>query len=92
VPAGERYSGRVKSKLAEEIRAEQARRALSMTAEQRVAAALALGEAAVRDYMANFGVDRARAVRALRRAGRAGRRPSACLDEELNAGPDRGDR
>jgi hypothetical protein len=86
------YSDLVKSRIAQELRAEQTRRALSMSPEERVAAALALGEGAVRDYMANFGVDRAAAVRALRRAGRAGRRPSRCLDEEPDGRPGRGDR
>lgn len=71
----------MRSRLAEELRREQAQRALAMTPEERVAAALALGERAVLDYMANFGVDRAEAVRALRRAGRAGRRRSAVMDE-----------
>lgn len=71
----------MRSRLAEELRREQARRALEMTPEERVAAALALGEQAIGDYMANHGVDRREAVRVLRRAGRAGRRPSACMDE-----------
>lgn len=70
----------MRSRLAEELRREQAHRAREMTPDERVAAALALGEQAVLDYMANFGVDRAEAVRALRRAGRAGRRPSAVMD------------
>ncbi|HEX2164327.1 MAG TPA: hypothetical protein VHM02_10290 [Thermoanaerobaculia bacterium] len=70
----------MRSRLAEELRREQARRAREMTAEERVAVALALGEQAVLDYMANFGVGRAEAVRALRRAGRAGRRRSAAMD------------
>lgn len=52
-----------------------------MTPEERVAAALALGEQAVQDYTASFGVDRKEAVRALRRAGQAGRRTSRCMDE-----------
>lgn len=82
----------VRSKLAEEIRADQARRAVAMTVEERVSAALALGDRAVRDYMANFGVDRDEAVRALRRGGLAGRRPSSCFDEELHGRPARRDR
>jgi len=82
----------MRSKLADEVREDQARRALEMSAGERVAAALALGQRAVRDYMANFGVDRREAVRALRRAGRAGRRYSACLDEDLDGRPDRGGR
>ena len=78
----------MRSRVADEIRRDQQRRVDAMTPDERVAAALALGERAITDYMQNFGVDRREAVRVLRRAGQAGRRYSACMDD----GPDRRDR
>jgi hypothetical protein len=79
----------MRSPLAEELRGEQAREALEMTPGERLATALARGERAVADYMANFGVDRDEALRALRRAGQAGRRYSACMDESADERFDR---
>ena len=63
-----------------------------MTAGERVAAALAMGERAVSDYMTNFGVGREEAIRILRRAGSAGRRYSACHDGDLDDGADQSGR
>ncbi len=63
-----------------------------MTAGERVAAALAMGDRAVADYMKNYGVGREEAVRLLRRAGSAGRRYSACHDGDLDDGADPGGR
>lgn len=74
----------MRSRLAEELRAEQARETLEMTPEECLAAAFALGERAVRDFMANFGADREEAERVLRRAGQAGRRYSSCMDESVD--------
>lgn len=74
----------MKSRLAEELRRERERQAWAMTPEQRFAAALALGQRAIADYMENFGADRGEAVRALRRAGQAGRSYSRCMDDSLH--------
>lgn len=74
----------MRSRLADELQAEQAREALDMTPEECLAAALALGERAIRDYMANFAVEREEAERVLRRAGQAGRRYSRCMDESVD--------
>jgi hypothetical protein len=79
----------MRSRLAEQSRDEQQRRAGEMSSAEGVATALALGERAIADYMQNFGVGRSEAVRILRRAGQAGRRYCACLDDEAHAGPDR---
>lgn len=75
----------MRSALAQALREEQAARVRQMAPEDRLAAALALGERAIGDYMLNFGVGRRKAVAALRRAGRAGRRPAACMEEELES-------
>lgn len=82
----------MRSRLADERRKELAQEALAMTPGERVAAALALGERAVLDYMENFGVDRAEAMRVLRRAGRAGRRYSKVMDEPADERADHGGR
>jgi hypothetical protein len=82
----------MRSRLAEDLRRDQLRQALEMTPEERVAAALAMGEQAVLDYMENFGVDRAEAVRVFRRAGQAGRHYSACMDDSLHERSDPSDR
>jgi hypothetical protein len=82
----------MRSRLAEEVRRDQRRLASEMSPSDRLEAALAMGARAVADYMKNFGVSRAVAVRTLRKAGQAGRRYSACLDEERHVGPDRGGR
>jgi hypothetical protein len=71
----------VRSKVAEELRCAQAGDDARLTPSAAVALALRLGERAVADYVANFGGSEEEAVAALRRAGGAGRRPSACLDE-----------
>ena len=82
----------MRSKLAEELRRERRRDDAGLSPAEAVAAALALGQRAITDYMTNFGVDRRSAVRALRRAGQAGRRRSACLDEGPDARAAGGDR
>lgn len=78
----------MKSRLADEIRREQRAEVKQMTAGERVAAARSLGERAICDYTRNFGVGREEAIRALRRAGSAGRRYSACHDGDLDDGRD----
>jgi hypothetical protein len=74
------------STLAEALRREQTERVRDMSAEDRLAMALELGERAIGDSMRNFGVDRRGAVAALRRAGRAGRRFAACMEEASGDG------
>ena len=71
----------MRSRLAEELRDEQQERVLRMTPDERLREALALGERAIADYVENHGGTRSDAIRALRRAGQAGRRYSKCLDE-----------
>jgi hypothetical protein len=82
----------MRSRVADETRRDQQQRAAGMSAADRLATALAMGERAISDYMKNFRVSRATAVRILRRAGQAGRRYSACLDEDAHGGSDRGGR
>jgi len=82
----------MQSRIAEEIRRDQQQWTNDMSAAERLDAALALGERAVADYMQNFRVSRDAAVRILRKAGQAGRRYSACLDEERNVASDRSSR
>ena len=79
----------MRSRIADESRREQQLRAAEMSAADRLATALAMGERAISDYMKNFRVSRAAAVRILRQAGQAGRRYSACLDDDAHAGSDR---
>ena len=77
----------MRSKIAEEIRADQAGRVAAMSADERVELAFALGERAIEDYVRNFGGSRAQAVQALRRAAAAGRRPSACMGDSTDDPP-----
>jgi hypothetical protein len=63
----------MRSRLVEERRRDDA----GLSPAEAVGAALALGQRAIADSLANFGVDRRCAVRAPRRAGQAGRRRSA---------------
>src|SRR2546430_8574566 len=79
----------MRSPIAEESRRDQQQRAANMSPADRLASALAMGERAVADYMKNFGVTRAAAVRILRQAGQAGRRYSACLDDDAHPGSNR---
>jgi hypothetical protein len=50
-----------------------------LSAEQRIELALALGDADLEALQHARGIDRATAVRALRRQRQAGRTPSACM-------------
>jgi hypothetical protein len=72
----------MRSRLAEELRRERSADAARIPDGKRLELAFALGERAIADYMANFAVDRAQAIRVLRQAGQAGRRYSACLNED----------
>ena len=75
----------MKSRVAEEVRAAQQAEVLAMTPEERLALSLRLGQQALADYMQTHGVTREEALRVFRRARRAGRRYSRCI-EELDEG------
>jgi len=68
----------VTSRVAQDVREAQLARFAAMTPDQRVAMARQLGESDLRSYMINHGVDRPTAVAHVKRAHRAGRRPSSC--------------
>jgi hypothetical protein len=67
--------------VADDLRDEQMREMLKLTAEERMELALRLGQRAIEVYMAANQVDRPTAIAALRRAANAGRVPSKCHDE-----------
>ena len=71
----------MRSRLAEQLRKEQRERVARMTPAERMALTEKLGEQGLAEYMSANGVDRATAIRALKRSRRAGRRPSRCFDE-----------
>jgi DNA-binding NtrC family response regulator len=76
----------MKSKVADELRREQFAKYQRMTPAERDLLALKLGEQTLADYMANTGLNRDEAKRRLKRAARAGRRPSASMDDERSTG------
>jgi hypothetical protein len=67
--------------VADDLREEQIRDEQTMTPEERVELALRLGQRDLELYIATNQLDRATAIAALRRAGRAGRVPSKANDE-----------
>jgi hypothetical protein len=69
------------STVAERLRQEDQDRLGRMTPAERVAEALALGQAAITAYAAAHGLDRDEARRRLEHAGQAGRRPSRVMRE-----------
>lgn len=69
------------SRVAREIRDAQLARFAAMTPDERVTLARQLGENDLRSYMINHGIDRRSAVAHVKRAHRAGRRPSASADD-----------
>ncbi|HUP50587.1 MAG TPA: hypothetical protein VNA04_17570 [Thermoanaerobaculia bacterium] len=73
----------MRSKVADELRAEQREQILRMTPSERVALALQLGDRDLRVYMSVQKVDRETAVQAIRRSRQIGRRRSRCMDESL---------
>lgn len=75
----------MKSRVADEVRAAHEADVMAMTPEERVALSFRLGEQALQDYMQTHGVTRDEALRVFRRARRAGRRYSRCI-EELDEG------
>jgi len=71
----------MRSRLAEQLKKEQRERFAGMTPAERVALTERLGEEGLAEYMSANGIDRAAAIKAIRRSRRLGRRPSGCLDE-----------
>ena len=71
----------MRSRLAEQLKQEQRERFARMTPAERVALTERLGEQGLAEYMSANGLDRAAAVKAIRRSRRLGRRPSRCFDE-----------
>jgi hypothetical protein len=67
--------------VADAMRRESAKRLLEMSPAERVAEALALGDAAIAMYAAAHRVDPEEARRRLERAAQAGRRPSRVMLE-----------
>ena len=67
---------RMESKVAREVRREQAARRALMSPAERVALAARLGEEAITFYMALHGVDRQTAIEQLKVSRRLGRRRS----------------
>jgi len=65
--------------ISERLLQEDRERLRRMTPDERLAEALALGDAALDAYAAVHGVDRDEARRRLERAGQAGRRPSRVM-------------
>jgi hypothetical protein len=52
-----------------------------MTPAERVRLSERLGEEGLAEYMSANGLDRASAIKAIKRSRRLGRRPSRCFDE-----------
>jgi hypothetical protein len=71
----------MRSRLAEQLRAEQRARFARMTPAERVALTERLGEEGLAEYMSALRVDRRTAIRAIKRTRRTGRRPSRCFDD-----------
>ena len=74
----------MRSRVAEEVRAEQVAEVLKMTPDERLELALRLGDEAVADDASANGVDEETARRILMKQSHAGRRRSRChegLDE-----------
>ncbi len=69
------------STVAEKLREDSRQRLRRMTAAERLAEALRLGQAAIAAYATAHGLDRDEACRRLERAGQAGRRASRVMHE-----------
>lgn len=70
----------MRSRVAETLRSEQRARFAAMTAEDRVALALRLGDEWLASYMSLHQIDRRAAMNVLRRSRRTGRKPSHSMD------------
>ncbi len=71
----------MRSKVAETLREEQIEAVRGMTPSERIALARGLAERGLNLYMAGQTVDRATALKAIRRDRQYGRRYSRCMDE-----------
>jgi endonuclease V-like protein UPF0215 family len=71
------------SGVADTLTGEARERLRRMTPTERLAEALALGEAAIEAYAAARGLERDEARRVLERASQAGRRPSRVMGHDL---------
>jgi len=72
-----------RSKVAEECRQVNAAAIAAMTPVQRLELAFELGRRGIEMYMSANHVDRETAARELKRASRAGRRYSRCMDDDV---------
>jgi hypothetical protein len=70
----------MRSRVAETLKQEQRDRFAAMTPEERAALAFRLGDEWIADTMSRSHLDRCAAIEALRRARRAGRKPSPSMD------------
>jgi hypothetical protein len=71
-----------RSKLAEQLRQEDAAAIAAMTPVERLELAFELGRRGIEMYMTAHHVDRDTAARELKRLSQAGRRYSRCMDED----------
>ena len=78
----ERYTGAM-SNVGEALRREQIARQLALTIDERIALALSLGQAAIRDLAARRGITVEAATREFQRQRQVGRQHSACHDAVL---------
>ena len=69
----------MRSRVADELRAEQREHVLRMTPQERLALAVRLGEDDLANFMAANGLSREEAVAQLKRQRQAGRRHSRCM-------------
>jgi hypothetical protein len=72
----------MRSKIAADLRREQRERFARMTPGERFALSVRLGEEGLAQFMSANSLDRERAIQAIKRSRRIGRRPSRCLDED----------
>ena len=70
------------TRVNEDLRREQRERIGKMTPAERIALAERLGEEGLAAFMSAHDMDRATALKAIRRSRRVGRRPSVSADEE----------
>jgi hypothetical protein len=71
----------VRSTLIETLKKEQRERVARMTPAERLALMDRLGQEGLAEFMAANRLDRAAAIKAIRRSRRAGRKPSKCFDD-----------
>jgi hypothetical protein len=67
--------------VADDLRREQRERFARMTPAERLALSERLGREGLAEFMSANNLDRAEALKAIRRSRRAGRKPSRCFDE-----------